>query len=74
MVKVNEKTINLTRKEFQLLAFLVRNQGQVFTREHLLDQIWGMESEGTMRTVDTHVKTLRLKLKSAGSHIQTVWV
>nr|WP_253921968.1 helix-turn-helix domain-containing protein [Halobacillus sp. A5] len=57
-----------------MLAFLVRNQGQVFTREHLLDQIWGMESEGTMRTVDTHVKTLRLKLKSAGSHIQTVWV
>ncbi|MCP3033343.1 response regulator transcription factor [Halobacillus sp. A1] len=73
VVRVNEKTINLTRKEFQLLAFLVRNQGQVFTREHLLDHIWGMDSEGTMRTVDTHVKTLRLKLKSAGSHIQTVW-
>ncbi|WP_347862921.1 response regulator transcription factor [Salimicrobium sp. PL1-032A] len=73
VVKVDDKSITLTRKEFQLLSFLVRNEGQVFTREHLLDQIWGLESEGTMRTVDTHVKTLRLKLKSAGSHIQTVW-
>lgn len=73
VVKVNEQVINLTRKEFLLLSFLVRHPGQVFTREQLLDQIWGLESEGTMRTVDTHVKTLRLKLKSAGTHIQTVW-
>ncbi|EDL63536.1 response regulator transcription factor [Bacillus sp. SG-1] len=73
MVQVDGITVNLTRKEFLLLALLMQNQGQVFSREQLLDQIWGFESEGTARTVDTHIKTLRLKLKAAGSYVQTVW-
>jgi DNA-binding response OmpR family regulator len=73
VVKVNESTVNLTRKEFMLLSLLIQNQGQVFSREQLLDKIWGFESEGTARTVDTHIKTLRLKLKSAGTYVQTVW-
>ncbi|WP_456272190.1 response regulator transcription factor [Bacillus sp. AK031] len=72
-VTVNGNQINLTRKEFNLLHFLVSHKGQVFSREHLLDSIWGMESTGTLRTVDTHIKTLRLKLKSCGIYIQTVW-
>ncbi|WP_421382907.1 response regulator transcription factor [Bacillus salacetis] len=73
VVKVDGTTVNLTRKEFLLLSLLIQNQGQVFSREQLLDKIWGFESEGTARTVDTHIKTLRLKLKSAGSYVQTVW-
>ncbi|MCA0970551.1 response regulator transcription factor [Halobacillus litoralis] len=73
VVEVEGQRVNLTRKEFLLLSFLVQHVGQVFTREQLLDRIWGLESGGTMRTVDTHVKTLRLKLKSAGAYIQTVW-
>ncbi|QHT45436.1 response regulator transcription factor [Bacillus sp. SB49] len=73
VVRVEQKKVNLTRKEFQLLAHLIQNQGQVFTRDQLLDRVWGFGSEGTMRTVDTHIKTLRLKLKSAGVYVQTVW-
>ncbi|RIW29364.1 DNA-binding response regulator [Bacillus salacetis] len=73
VVKVNDDPVNLTRKEFLLLSLLIQNKGQVFTREQLLDRVWGFESEGTARTVDTHIKTLRLKLKSAGVHVQTVW-
>ncbi|MGM0847285.1 MAG: response regulator transcription factor [Bacillota bacterium] len=73
VVKVDGTTVNLTRKEFLLLSLLVQNRGQVFSREQLLNRIWGFESEGTERTVDTHVKTLRLKLKTAGSYIGTVW-
>ncbi|UOQ44247.1 response regulator transcription factor [Halobacillus salinarum] len=73
VVQVNGSTINLTRKEFLLLSFLVQHRGQVFTREQILDHIWGLESLGTTRTVDTHIKTLRLKLKTAGDYIQTVW-
>ncbi|MCM3768095.1 response regulator transcription factor [Neobacillus niacini] len=72
-VEVAGKLVNLTRKEFSLLNFLISNQGQVFSREHLLDRLWGLESMGTLRTVDTHIKTLRIKLGNAGAYIQTVW-
>ncbi|MGF2614317.1 response regulator transcription factor [Rossellomorea vietnamensis] len=73
VVKVDGTAVNLTRKEFLLLSLLVQNRGQVFSREQLLDKVWGFESEGTPRTVDTHIKTLRLKLKTAGPYIATVW-
>jgi DNA-binding response OmpR family regulator len=73
VVNVDGSTVTLTRKEFLLLSLLMQNQGQVFSRDQLLDKVWGFESEGTARTVDTHIKTLRLKLKSAGSYVQTVW-
>jgi two-component system, OmpR family, response regulator ResD len=72
-VEVAGKLVNLTRKEFSLLNFLISNKGQVFSREHLLDRIWGIESMGTLRTVDTHIKTLRIKLGNSGAYIQTVW-
>ncbi len=73
-VFVDGQPINLTRKEYDLLSFLVEHQGQVFTREHLHDRLWGMDAEtGTLRTVDTHIKTLRIKLKSAGWYVKTVW-
>ncbi|MCT2536500.1 response regulator transcription factor [Aquibacillus koreensis] len=72
-VTVNGKIINLTRKEFNLLEFFIHHKGQVFAREQLLDRIWGLESTGTLRTVDTHIKTLRLKLDTASDYIKTVW-
>lgn len=73
-VFVQGAEINVTRKEFDLLLFLMEHKGQVFTREHLHDRLWGMDAQiGSLRTVDTHIKTLRLKLTSADRFIQTVW-
>ncbi len=73
-VYVKGELINTTRKEFDLLLFLINHDGKVFTREHLHERLWGADAEfGTLRTVDTHVKTLRLKLKSAGVYLKTVW-
>ncbi|KYG26563.1 response regulator transcription factor [Alkalihalobacillus trypoxylicola] len=73
-VFIDSTTINVTRKEFDLLHFLMKNRGQVFSREQLHEQLWGMDSDiGTLRTVDTHIKTLRLKLKGYGDCIKTVW-
>ncbi|MCT4797597.1 response regulator transcription factor [Exiguobacterium profundum] len=72
-VSVKGKTVNLTRKEFDLLYLFITNDEKVFSREQLLDQIWGTEYHGNLRTVDTHIKTLRLKLGEAGGYIQTVW-
>ncbi|MCZ8538345.1 response regulator transcription factor [Paenisporosarcina quisquiliarum] len=64
--------IPLTRKEFSLLSLLVANQNHLLTRTLLMETVWGLEYSGTERTVDTHIKTLRLKLHSAGSFIKTV--
>ena len=64
--------ITLTYKEYELLYFLMSNPGQVFTREQLLNRIWGYDFEGTTRTVDTHIKTLRQKLGGEGRHIVTL--
>ncbi len=62
----------LTHKEYALLAFLMANPGQVFSREQLLNRVWGYDFEGTTRTVDTHIKTLRQKLGDEGRHIVTL--
>lgn len=72
-VIVGELSPRLTLKEYELFLFLARNQGRVYKRDQLLDQIWGSDYEGSDRTVDTHIKTLRLKLKSFGHLIVTVW-
>jgi len=64
--------ITLTAKEFDLLAFLARNRGIVFSREKLLDRVWGYERPVDTRTVDSHVKSLRHKLGEAGSVVKTV--
>ena len=64
--------IALTYKEYELLYFLMSNPGQIFTREQLLNRIWGYDFEGTTRTVDTHIKTLRQKLGNEGRHIVTL--
>ncbi|EJP95262.1 response regulator transcription factor [Bacillus cereus] len=72
-VETNDETIPLTVKEFDLLYFLCQHNGQVFSREQLLEKVWGYDYAGSTRTVDTHVKTMRLKLGESGNYIQTVW-
>ena len=64
--------ITLTHKEYELLYFFMRNPAQIFSREQLLNRIWGYDFEGTTRTVDTHIKTLRQKLGDEGKHIVTL--
>ena len=71
-VYLDGQKITLTHKEYELLAFLMANPGQIFNREQLLNRIWGYDFEGTSRTVDTHIKTLRQKLGDEGRHIVTL--
>lgn len=71
-VYVNHEEVVLTFKEFELLRYLMINQGIVLSREKLLDEIWGYECDVQTRTVDMHIKTLRQKLQDAAQYIQTV--
>ena len=71
-VYVDGQEAALTHMEYELLFFFLSHPGMVFTREQLLDRIWGYDFAGNSRTVDTHVKTLRQKLGSAGDLIETV--
>jgi len=65
---------NLTPKEFDLLYYFIKNPKQVFTREQLLDRVWGYQFYGDERTVDVHIKRLRKKIGTAQQpFIQTVW-
>lgn len=75
-VKVMDQQIELTPKEFDLLRFLAEHPNRAFTREVCLEQVWGGNYLGDTRTVDTHVKNIREKLRGAGlpyAPIQTVW-
>jgi DNA-binding response OmpR family regulator len=72
VVRDGAREVTLTAKEFDLLAFLARNRGLVFTREKLLDRVWGYERPVDTRTVDSHVKSLRQKLGDAGAIVKTV--
>lgn len=72
LVTVGDKNITLTYKEYQLLLLLMQNKGVVFSREKLLNKIWGYEFDGENRTVDVHIRTLRTKLGECGNMIETV--
>lgn len=75
-VKVNDEIIPLTKKEIEILWTLATNQNKVFTRENLLDLIWGFDYFGESRTVDTHIKRLRAKLDNYEHkkwNIKTIW-
>ena len=67
-----QRRVELTLKEFEMLRYLMENQGIVLSRDRLLEHIWGYDFEGNTRTVDTHIKTLRQKLGSEGQHIVTL--
>ena len=71
-VLVAQTPVTLTYKEFELLAFLFENRGQVLTRDRILREIWGYEFDGENRTVDVHIRTLRQKLGTGGDIIETV--
>lgn len=71
-VTVEGQPCELTYKEYELLKLLMINAGIVTTREVILDKVWGTDFEGESRTLDMHIKTLRQKLKGAGSLIRTV--
>jgi DNA-binding response OmpR family regulator len=70
---VEEQPLELTPKEFDLLYLLAANPGRAFSRDYLMETVWGYESGGFDRTVDTHVLRLRKKLGALGERIQTVW-
>ena len=72
LVQADGQDIALTLKEFDLLCLLLQNKGTVFTRDKLLNKIWGYDFDGESRTVDVHVRTLRQKLGEAGKYIETV--
>ena len=72
LVRVDGKEVSLTLKEFELLCFLLENDGMVLTRDKILARIWGYDFDGETRTVDVHVRTLRQKLGECGPLIETV--
>lgn len=71
-VLVAGRSIDTTPKEYELLEFFCRNEGRVLTREQILDQIWGFDYDGDMRTIDTMVKQLRKKIGNP-AYIRTVY-
>ncbi len=72
-VDIGGRTVDLRMKEFDLLLLLARNIGKVFTRERLLEVVWGYDFAGETRTVDVHVAHLRHKLEGMTPSIETVW-
>ncbi len=72
-VRWRDRPLALTPKEFELLTLLASHPGQAFSRERLLDRIWGADYEGDIRTVDSHIKNLREKLGEGAAMITTVW-
>ena len=71
-VRVNDKEVYLTLKEFDLLYYLMKNMNIVLSRDQIMNEVWGFDFEGETRTVDVHIRTLRMKLGEAGESIQTV--
>lgn len=71
-VKINDEIINLSPKEFELLSYLADNEGIALSRDTILDNVWGLDYYGDLRTVDTNIKRLREKLGEKASYIITV--
>lgn len=72
-VKIDGKDIELSFKEFELLAYFMENQGIALSREKILNNVWNYDYFGDARTIDTHVKKLRSKLGDKGDYIKTIW-
>jgi DNA-binding response OmpR family regulator len=71
-VYVDQKAVDLTPKEFELLLYMADNAGRALSREQILNAVWNYDYYGDIRTVDAHIKNIRLKLGSRGEYIQTV--
>lgn len=72
IVLVNGERVQLTLKEYSLLHIFMKNPGRVYTRDQLLEIVWGTDCVGETRTVDVHIGTLRTKLGACGDYIETV--
>ena len=72
-VFVGNQPIELSFKEFELLAYFIENQGIALSRERILNNVWNYDYFGDARTIDTHVKKLRNKLGERGGYIKTIW-
>lgn len=72
LARVDGAPVDLTRREFELLAYFLKNPRRVLGREKILQQVWGLEYLGESRTIDAHVRRVRAKLGSAGDLIETV--
>jgi DNA-binding response OmpR family regulator len=72
VVSVDDSPVRLTRREFELLRYLIQNRGRVVSRGRLLERVWGYDRSIETRSVDVHVGRLRAKLRSAGVQIETV--
>lgn len=73
MVTIDGEIIDLSVKEFELLAYFVENQKLALSREKILNNVWNYDYFGDARTIDTHVKKLRSKLGEKGNYIKTIW-
>ena len=72
-VLIDGKSVELSYKEFELLAYFMSNQGVALSRERILNNVWNYDYFGDARTIDTHVKKLRSKLGDKGEYIRTIW-
>lgn len=72
LLRYRGEEIRLTHKEFELFRYMVERAGRVLTRERLLDRVWGYESDVDTRSIDAHIRRLRLKLGPARNHIETI--
>ncbi len=72
-VTIDGEMIDLSYKEFELLNYFLVNQGVALSREKILNNVWNYDYFGDARTIDTHVKKLRSKLKDKGEYIKTIW-
>ncbi len=73
LVKIDGKPVDLSFKEFELLAYFLENQGLALSREKILNNVWNYDYFGDARTIDTHVKKLRSKMGEKGDYIKTIW-
>ncbi len=73
IVKIDGQEIDLSFKEFELLTYFVDNKGLALSREKILNNVWNYDYFGDARTIDTHVKKLRKKLRDKGDYIKTIW-
>lgn len=73
IVKIDNESVDLSYKEFELLSYFVENQGLALSREKILNNVWNYDYFGDARTIDTHVKKLRSKMGVKGEFIKTIW-
>jgi len=73
VVSIDDKLIDLSVKEFELLDYFVSNRGKALSRDKILNNVWNYDYYGDARTIDTHVKKLRSKMGEKGEYIKTIW-